>query len=115
MKKLQTSASKFSCFSEKVRKAYDPVKPSLERSLKRNRDNLDTIFQEVFIDYKVLKSESEEDINAVNQEGQLVQTYNDTWFNNLKNEYYELVDLSDEKLEFSALNSTVENNSSKRC
>ena len=84
MKKLQTSAAKFACFSEMIRKACAPTKPSLEKSLQRNRDNLDGIFQEIFVEYDAYKAELNEDINATDTEGKAVHTYNDVWFSTIK-------------------------------
>ena len=99
VKKLQTAAAKFTCFSDMVRKACAVVAPTLEKSLQRNRNTLDNIFQEIFIDYDAYKSEAEADINAVDENGHFVNNFNDKWFEDLKNEYYELIDLSDDKLE----------------
>ena len=82
--KLIQSHSNFVSLAEMVAKACDPVSPSLVKSLARNRDKLDKAYQDLFYD---------------NENGEDQYAHNDKWFNEVKNQYFELVDKSDEKLE----------------
>ena len=98
-KKMLASISKFKSFSRMVKKACDPENPSLEKSLSSNRSNLDSTFQELFHDYAMYKADASEDVNGVDENGDDKFEYNDKWMESIENEYYELIDLSDDKLE----------------
>ena len=82
-----------------VKKACDPENPSLEKSLSSNRSNLDSTFQELFHDYAMYKADTSEDVNGVDENGDDKFEYNDKWMESIESEYYELIDLSDDKLE----------------
>ena len=59
-KKMLQSSSKFEVLAKMVKKACHPVSPSIEKSLARNRENLDIVYQEFYHDYKLYKA----DVNA---------------------------------------------------
>ena len=83
-----------------VTKACDPVSPSLVKSLAKNRDKLDKAYQELFHDFKVFKDDvNDPKFNDKNENGEDQYAHNDKWFSEVKNQYFELVDKSDEKLE----------------
>ena len=89
-----------------VRKACDPVTPSLEKSLSKNRENLDNTYQELFHNFSMNKAEADEDINVVDEHGDSKYQHNDAWIAKIETEYYEIVDISDVKLEFLAKKSS---------
>ena len=83
-----------------VAKACDPVSPSLVKSLAKNRDKLDKAYQDLFYDFKMFKDDvNDPKFNEQNENGEDQYAHNDKWFNEVKNQYFELVDKSDEKLE----------------
>ena len=85
-----------------VKKAVDPNKPTLIKSLERNRTNLEPAFSELTFDYKLNKAdlnvESSEFI-GVNAEGKPIFAHNDAWYDQLEEEYFDLLESSDAKLE----------------
>ena len=84
-----------------VKRAVDKDKPSLVKSLSKNREKLDEAFENVFIDFKAYKRDinvSDEEFNAIENEIPNFE-YNDGWFTQTQKSYYELVELSDEVLE----------------
>ena len=84
-----------------VKRAVDKDKPSLVKSLSKNREKLDEAFENVFIDFKAFKRDinvSDEEFNAIENEIPNFE-YNDGWFTQTQKSYYELVELSDEVLE----------------
>ena len=56
-KKMLQSSSKLELLAKMVRKACHPTTPSLEKSLARNRENLDLTFQEFYHDFKLYKAD----------------------------------------------------------
>ena len=51
------SSSKFELLAKMVKKACHPSTPTLEKSLARNRENLDLAFQEFYHDFKLYKAD----------------------------------------------------------
>ena len=103
-KNLVQAQSKFQIISEMVGRAVDPDKPSLTKSLGKNRDKMDTSFEELnhaFSLYKrdELQTVTEEEFNRNDDEDKPVFEHNDAWFDKMKNSYFDLVEKSDEKLE----------------
>ena len=84
-----------------VKRAVDADRPTLVKSLPKNREKLDEAFQNLYIDFKAYKKDvnvTDEDFNAVDNEVNKFE-YNDNWFTGLRDEYYELIEKSDEVLE----------------
>ena len=83
-----------------VKKAVDPVKPTLVRTHPKNRDNLDDQFLELCNDWSVFKADlglSDEEFNLVDDDVPKCQ-YNDSWMEDIKEKYFELIEKSEEKL-----------------
>ena len=99
-KKLVQTCSKFETLLKLVTKACDPVKPTLEKSLARNRNNLDDTFIELCHDHKLYKSDvNDETFNELDEDQKDKFPYNDTWMSGIEDQYCDLVDKSDNKLE----------------
>ena len=99
-KKLLQSHSMFESLSEMVSKACDPVRPTLVKSLAKNREKLDQSYQEMYHDFKVFKEEvNDPKFNDKDENGANIYERNDSWFKTVKEEYFDLVEKSDEKLE----------------
>ena len=99
-KKLVQTASKFETIAKLVTKACDPVKPSLVKSLERNRNNLDETYIELCHDHKLYKNDVDDaSFNDLDDQDEAKFTYNDTWLTVLEDQYCDLVDKSDDKLE----------------
>ena len=99
-KKLVQTATKFETLSKLVTKACDPVKPTLEKSLAKNRNNLDETFIELCHDHKLYKNDvNDATFNDKNENDDDKFPYNDTWLEGVEDGYCELVDKSDDKLE----------------
>ena len=99
-KKLLQSHSMFESLSEMVSKACDPVKPSLVKSLAKNREKLDQSYQELYHDFRVFKEEvNDPQFNEKDEHGANNYVHNDNWLKTVKEEYFDLVEKSDEKLE----------------
>ena len=99
-KKLVQTFSKFETIAKLVTKACDPVNPTLEKSLAKNRDNLDQVFIELCHDHKLYRSDVNDDaFNAKDDDEKDKFFYNDSWLQGLEDHYCELVDKSDDKLE----------------
>jgi hypothetical protein len=84
-----------------VKRAVDQDRPTLVKSLAKNRDKLDDAFQNLYIDFKAYKKDvnvTDEDFNAVDNETNKYE-FNDNWFTTLRESYFELVESSDEVLE----------------
>ena len=97
-KKLLQSYALFESLAEMVNKACDPVKPSLVKSLQKNRDKVDDAYQELFYDFRVYKEEVG-DLDEKDEGGEDKFPHNSKWFEAIKDQYFALVDKSDEKLE----------------
>ena len=91
-----------------VTKACDPVKPTLEKSLAKNREKLDDAYQDFYHDFRLYKMDYNDDdnFNSMDEEGKAKNEYNDEWMEKVEEDYYDLVDKSDGKLE-SLVPSTV--------
>ena len=99
-KKMLQSSSKFEVLAKMVKKACHPVSPSLEKSLARNRENLDIVYQEFYHDFKLYKADvNAPDLNLKDGQCEDIHEYNDSWFEKITDEYYELIESSDQKLE----------------
>ena len=106
-KAFAKSLSGFKVVEDMVKRAVDVTNPSLVKSLAKNREKLDDSFIDLcynFENYKadVLASEkiSEDTFNENGEDdGVAKYQYNDKWFEDTKNEYYDLVEVSDTKLE----------------
>ena len=87
-----------------VTRACDPEKPSLEKSLSKNRENLDKIFQELFHDFNCYKLDVNDDdaFNGVDENEKVKYEHNDAWMLNIEEDYFALIDKSDDKLEILA-------------
>ena len=101
------SSSKFELLAKMVRKACHPTTPSLEKSLARNRENLDLNFQEFYHDFKLYKADvNDPAFNDKDEDGNFKHENNDSWFEKIEEEYYVLVESSDDKLELMASKSS---------
>ena len=105
-KNLLKSYNSFCVVKDMVARAVDAVKPSLVKSLSRNRDKLDENFIDLCLSYKNYKEDTiftdkitEERFNEDDEHGTAKFTYNDQWMEDTKVEYYDLIDKSDEVLE----------------
>ena len=84
-----------------VRRAVDPTKPTLVKSHAKNRVKLEEAYSELSYDWKNYKDDLDvtaTEFNALEEDVPKYE-YNDSWFEDLKTSYYELLELSDEKLE----------------
>ena len=94
------SSNKFEVLAKMVKKACDPVSPTLVKSLAKNRGNLDLAYQEFYHDFKLYKSDvNDPAFNDLDENGQVKHDYNDSWLEKCTDEYYELIESSDDKLE----------------
>ena len=94
------SLNNFKVLTEMVKKAVDPVKPTLVRTHPKNRENLDEMFLDLCNDWSIFKGDlglSDDDFNLV-EEGVPKCQYNDTWMEKVKDDYYDLIEKSEEKL-----------------
>ena len=83
-----------------VKKAVDPEKPTLIKTHPKNREKLDDLFFDLSYDWGLFKADlglSDADFNA-EEDGVPKIKYNDAWMEALKDEYYELIEKSEEKL-----------------
>ena len=90
----------FRVLSEMVKKAVDPTKPTLVRTHPKNRENLDEMFLDLCNDWSLFKSDlglSNDDFNLI-EEGVPKYQYNDSWMEKIKDDYYDLIERSEEKL-----------------
>ena len=75
------SHSMFESLSEMVSKACDPVRPTLVKSLAKNREKLDQSYQEMYHDFKVFKEEvNDPKFNDKDENGANIYERNDSWF-----------------------------------
>ena len=68
-----------------VERAVHPTKPSLTKSLSKNRSKMDDVYEELYHAFKLYRREelntlSEADFNEVKDDGAPVNEYNDAWF-----------------------------------
>ena len=104
-KALSKSAVTFKVIKNMVKRAVDTDSTSLVKSLSQNRTKLDDQFIDLCYCYESYKSDTmandkltEEEFNSCS-EGKPKYQYNDVWMNDVTEEYYSLVDASDNKLE----------------
>ena len=100
-KELLKSLSQYKIYRDMVNNAVDPEKPTLVKSLGKNRDKLDTAFADLTFEWESYKADldiSDTEFNAVDAENKAVFLYNSSWYTDLKKGYYNLVELSDDKL-----------------
>ena len=99
------SLSGFKVVKDMVLRAVDPTKPSLVKSLTKNREKLDEGFLDLCYNYDCYKTDvlasdqiSEDAFNEGQDEGGVAKyQYNDKWMDKIKEEYYQLVEKSDNK------------------
>ena len=98
--KLLQSQSKFECLAKLVEKACDPINPRLVKSLAKNRVNLDEAFQELYHDHRLYKLDvNDTEFNNIDENEAPKYDHNDNWLGTIEEQYYELVEKSDLKLE----------------
>ena len=100
-KNLIKSIGVFENVEHMVKRAVDDDRPTLVKSLSKNREKLDEAFQNLFIDFKAYKKDvnvTEIEFNAVENEVNKYE-YNDNWFTSMREAYYALVEASDDVLE----------------
>ena len=98
-----------------VSKAVDPVKPSLVKTHPKNRDNLDEKFFELCNDWAIYKDEcglNETEFNSI-VDGVPKSQYNDQWMEELKNNYFELIEKSEEILLATSKDNSVSQSENK--
>ena len=101
-KNLLKSLDKYDSIKTLVKKAVDPTRPSLVKSHPKNRANLDEAFSELFHSFRTFKRElniEETEFNGYEENGTAKYSNNDQWFEAIQENYYELIELSDDKLE----------------
>ena len=97
-KKLLQSHALFESLAEMVNRACVPLNPSLVKSLQKNRVKIDDAYQDLFYDFRVYKDDIDDPkFNDKNDEEENEYSHNDEWFKAIKNEYFDLVEKSDEK------------------
>ena len=90
----------FTVLKDMVKKAVDPEKPMLIKTHPKNRKKLDDFFLGLSYDWGLFKADlglSDVDFNA-EEDGVPMIRFNDAWMEALKDEYYELIEKSEEKL-----------------
>ena len=102
-KNLYQSYTKFENVAEMVTRAVHPTRPSLLKSLQKNRDKMDSAFEELHHAFSLYRREelqnvSEEEFNEIEDEGGAKYEFNDAWYSTNQNKYYDLVEKSDEKI-----------------
>ena len=105
-KNLFKSNNSFSVVKDMVKTAVDGSKPALAKSLGKNRDKLDNCFIDLCLNFKLFKEDiiatdnvTEEEFNENDENGKAKYVYNDQWMENTRNEYYDLIDKSEDILE----------------
>ena len=105
-KNLQKTISEFENLTEMVARAVHPTTPSLVKTHPKNHEKLDEIFLVLCYNWKLFKKDlglSDSDFNKVDEEGAPVIEFNDEWMKNSKEEYYVLIEKSEEKLTVAAV------------
>ena len=104
-KALVKSAVTFQVIKKMVKKAVDQDSTSLVKSLAKNREKMDAQFIDLCVCYESYKTDAlanedltEEEFN-ISVEGKPKFQYNDAWMEEVREEYYLLIDASDDKLE----------------
>ena len=100
LKKLQLSHSKFLSLAEMIKKACDPNKPTFVSRLSKNSESLDEVYTELYHDFRMYKLDVDDpDFNGMDEFGDDKFVQNDSWMDNIKEEYYDLAEKADTKLE----------------
>ena len=100
-KNLVRSVGVYENVEHMVQRAVDKTKPTLVKSLPKNRENLYKAFEDLYIDFKAYKRDlgvTDGELDKSDEEGKPAYEYNNVWFEKLREEYYGLIDLTDEKL-----------------
>ena len=87
---------------ELVSRAVNPTKPTLVKSLAQNRVELKQTYSDLSFSYKEYKKDLNLDdfvFNGLDENGKPAYEQNDAWFKLLKDEYFDLLEQSDIKLE----------------
>ena len=95
------SLDKYQGLKRMVEKAVDPDKPTLVKSLPRSRVNLEEAYLELHHSWKSFKRDlnlKNDEFNEEDEPGVPKFEYNDKWFEDTEEEYYVLVEKSDDKL-----------------
>ena len=104
-KALSKSAVTFQVIKKMVKRAVESDSNSLVKSLAKNRDKMDSQFIDLCVCYEAYRNDTmanedltEEEFNS-SVEGKPKFQYNDVWMEETREEYYTLIDSSDNKLE----------------
>ena len=95
---MQESYNKFQMLAMMVRNACHPVSTPLEKCLTKMRDMMDLTFQEFYHDFKLFRME----VNSPHfekDEGDTMLEYNDSWLEKITDDYFNVIECSDDKLE----------------
>ena len=96
------SLDKYESHRKMVERALDPVKPTLVKSLPRNRSNLDESFLDLCHTWRNYRRDLDitaEEFNAEDDDQTSKYEHNDKWMEIIEEAYYEVLEKSDEKLE----------------
>ena len=100
LRKLQLSHSKFLSLAEMVKKACDPTKPTFVSRLAKNSENFDEIYTELYHDFRMYKLDANDpDFNSMEEDGNDKYKQNDSWMEAIKEEYYDIAEKADTKLQ----------------
>lgn len=100
-KTLFRTLDKYEAQKKMVLRAIDPVSPTLEASLGKNRANLDETYLDLvhhFKEYKRDINQNGDVLNQVETDGSYKYEHNDAWMETLENAYYDIAEKSDLKL-----------------
>ena len=100
LKKLQLSHSKFLSLAEMIKKACGQHKPTFVSRLSKNSESLNEVYTELYHDFRMYKLDVDDpDFNGMDEFGDDKFVQNDSWMDNIKEEYYDLAEKADTKLE----------------
>ena len=92
------SYSKFKLMAKMVRNACLPVSTPSEKCPTGLRDMMDLTFREFYHDFKMFRIEVNSPGLEKDEDDSMLE-YNDSWLEIITNEYYDLIESSDSKLE----------------
>ena len=95
------SLDKYQGLKRMVEKAVDPDKPTLVKSLPRSRVNLEEAYLELHHSWKSFKRDlnlKDDEFNEEDEYGVPKFEYNEKWFEDTEEDYYVLLEKSDDKL-----------------
>ena len=104
-KALIKSHSGYKVVRDMVKRAVDQTNPSLVKSLEKNRVKMDSSFVDLSYCFDCYKADTltndkiSEDVFNGEEEGVAKFQHNDKWMDDIRVEYYQLVEDSDDKLE----------------